>query len=639
MVEVYIEDRPLELNTDDISITKQIADILDLSTVKASYTDSFNVPKTPMNAQVFDSLGLVGSTSRKPYEKLRATIRYNGIDIVKDGWCQIKETAENYKIAIIDGIIDFFKIIENVSIASFINLEEIKHYKDTTNVTNNLMGEKFRYILTDYGGKTTHNNKINIDHLMPSCYIPYIWDKIFEKTGYTYTGTIFNNADFKNSWLTFSQGENKENEEILVAKYSLPLNQKIQYPMTAPLPQWNVVESPNAEYVENDGNLSFKIKKDARYKIFIRVNGVVFVPRLEPRFGNLSSNPYRGAYVNYIKNGNTIHNLFFYKFGIPQDQDYTFSLTGNVTQNNGYLLDGDVISFNIQPPHEFIDDCYMFIDKFEVSVYLLDNYVDFSDHFQKIQVKDFFKEIIVRYGLTPIIDNDKKNIHFITQSERLNKSNAINWTKKYVQRKKETYNFGKYAQRNAFAHKYDKPNNAYNDGVITIDNKNLNDNTTLFTSFTYAEEQDKVKLLWNTLLPSLKMYEKEVKENSNGAVEIEYKPIKDRCFIIKSYPVQYMPVTFCSVGQPNQPEYISPFYSLARITHLSDLIPKYYKEYAKILNDLKVHEIELSLSISDILNLDLTAVYYFEQESSYYILNKITYKHQQVSTAEFIKIK
>src|SRR5690554_2038903 len=127
MVELIIDGQTLELDdSTKIKYTKQISDIFNISKIKSSYTNSFTIPRTPKNTQIFQGLGLVGSTSKIPYQKVPVTLKDNGFDVVRNGWLDVKETTDSYKINIIDGCIDFFKDIENINIGD-LDLSEINH--------------------------------------------------------------------------------------------------------------------------------------------------------------------------------------------------------------------------------------------------------------------------------------------------------------------------------------------------------------------------------------------------------------------------------------------------------------------------------------------------------------------------------
>src|SRR5690554_5830362 len=117
MVEIVTDNGVLELDElTRIKFTHQISDIFNIAQVKATHTNSFSLPKTANNVRILNGLGLVGSISNVPYEKVSATIKYKGFDVIKNGWLAIKETTDRYVVNVIEGNIDFFKDIENINI-------------------------------------------------------------------------------------------------------------------------------------------------------------------------------------------------------------------------------------------------------------------------------------------------------------------------------------------------------------------------------------------------------------------------------------------------------------------------------------------------------------------------------------------
>ena len=154
MVQLTANDAELELLSDTgIKYTMQIADIFNLSVFTSSYTNSFTIPKTPHNTGVFQQLGIIGDTSTLPYEKVSATLKSNGFPVIKEGWLSIRETNESYNIAIIDGIIDFFKAIENKTMGADLDLSNFAHEKNMETVLDSFTNDYYKYIVADYNGK------------------------------------------------------------------------------------------------------------------------------------------------------------------------------------------------------------------------------------------------------------------------------------------------------------------------------------------------------------------------------------------------------------------------------------------------------------------------------------------------------
>ena len=122
IVEMWALNVKLDLyDKTNIKQTLQINDIADLKDRQASYTNSFNIPKTSNNRRAFDALGIASDTSRIPYTKPNCVMRLEGFDFLTSGWLNIQETADDYKVYIYSGIINFFKAIENNSKSTFKN--------------------------------------------------------------------------------------------------------------------------------------------------------------------------------------------------------------------------------------------------------------------------------------------------------------------------------------------------------------------------------------------------------------------------------------------------------------------------------------------------------------------------------------
>ena len=112
MVEIFLNNQSLELDNDiELTYTLQVNDIGDVATRQASYISGIKLPKTPNNTQILQGLGLVGDTSRLPYQKPTCQVIDDGFALIPNGWAVIKNTNDYYNLSIYNGIINFFKAI------------------------------------------------------------------------------------------------------------------------------------------------------------------------------------------------------------------------------------------------------------------------------------------------------------------------------------------------------------------------------------------------------------------------------------------------------------------------------------------------------------------------------------------------
>src|SRR5690606_13263307 len=119
---------------------------------------------------------------------------------------------------------------------------------------------------------------------------------------------------------------------------------------------------------------------------------------------------------------------------------------------------------------------------------------DFEDAFKDLTPKEFVKDVMQRFALTPIVDKYENNIKFYRLDEMLDKSKAIDWTDKYVERTNEAYTYDNYAQSNIFQHKYTEEAESYANGVLSVFNENLDESNVLVSSKYFAPESELVRL-------------------------------------------------------------------------------------------------------------------------------------------------
>lgn len=191
MVELIVGGLKLDLPDNvEIKATRQIADVLDISTVSCSYTNSFELPKTPNNTQALKFLGIPGDTSPVPYQRVTANLKSDGYNIISSGWLNISETSDTFKCDIIYGMIDFFKVIENKTLGNDLDLSNFEHSKTIATVVDSYLNPYYEYIIADYGGKTIFEDGINIDYLAPCFSVRKLWELIFATFGF--------NCDYSN---------------------------------------------------------------------------------------------------------------------------------------------------------------------------------------------------------------------------------------------------------------------------------------------------------------------------------------------------------------------------------------------------------------------------------------------------------
>ena len=272
--------------------------------------------------------------------------------------------------------------------------------------------------------------------------------------------------------------------------------------------------------------------------------------------------------------------------------------------------------------------------------------IDFGKEFLDISIAEYVKEIMMRFALTPFIDVESKHIKFLTLSERINTNNVKDWTDKFVKRNEENYIYKDYAQRNWLKHKYNDENATFNNGFLYVSNQTLQPQKDLYSSKFYSFNNEITSFYDSDFTNnSFPIWNREIKETINNdttpptkTYDVDYKGLSNRFYFIRR---KILPKTINIGSQLLRIEETANNVAIVDTKNLSysDAVNN-YKDFVKVLNDTRIHEIELFLNINDLLDLDLESLYYFSQENQYYILNRLTLDlTNSVQKGEFIRVK
>lgn len=643
MVEIIINGKSLELvkEAKGIKYTRQIADIFDLASVSASYTNSFSIPKTPNNTEILQFLGIIGDKSTIPYEKTSVTVKEFGIDIITNGWLNVTETSEAYKVSIIDGMIDFFKAIENKTLGVDLDLTNFTHIKNLENIVNSFSNEYYSYLVADYGGRTmskaplSSNFSIIVDYLVPSFSCKMLLELIFQTFGYTYQSARMD-AFLTDLYITYPTPPIYEENALdriatLTKNYYKSKKIKIEGDILT-VPTERTWDEENVVSGQVLNNIKYVMPETTGYKVKLQVEAYVRY------YSSMSGQQFRHAIALVLKNNVPILQFNTDPYNSVTQEIYISCQSGDVIE---YLLYADKIAtgsgIDIKIIHSFNHNkTILTVDKIDLGE------VTPSKAFKDFKIKDFFKELLYRSGLIPV---PKQNnlIEFIHISEMINFEKAVNWTNKYVQRKSEKYIKSNYAQINYFKMKYNEGEQSTNDGVLLVNNKNIESEKTLVQSIIYSPKEGNTRFrnsnnTYSTTAPILPMYDKEVNVLGDETLEVTYKELDSRFYFLRKRTEYDKSFRLRSVAIPESEIVDDLHFGTTDNTLLSQLVAENFSEYQRIFDNFRCHEIELAIGFDDFANLDLTVPYYFEQESAYYLLNKLPYQKGETTIGEFIKI-
>ena len=640
MVQIQYLGQFLDIKENEkVTYTIQVQDLADVSSVASSVTTSFKIPKTKNNYEALKSLSLPGDTSNLPYLKNVCKLYNFGTTLIDNGWLKINNSdEESFNVNVENGIIDFFKAIEGKTIGNDLDLSDTNHNKDLITVINSFERNDYTYIIADYNGLNTYLkggvNYINVDYLVPSLNSKYIWDNIFNSIGYTYSGSIFNSESFTNLWVTYPKAPPTKSDDE-----QLP----------DPVLRFSSNKTNNIVYTEDYDNLiiEFDLENIVLNEVLFNSNKITIQST-----GTYSLDSIFYGYADYIVEDN-------WGYPVGSERSYfrpALLINGVLNKYNSQinsvnLRSGDVVEIIC---HWYdIDGGYingireLKFDSYNIKLtQISQSIIDFGKEFLDISIAEYVKEIMMRFALTPFIDVESKHIKFLTLSERINTNNVKDWTDKFVKRNEENYIYKDYAQRNWLKHKYNDENATFNNGFLSVSNQTLQPQKDLYSSKFYSFNNEITSFYDSDFTNnSFPIWNREIKETINNdttpptkTYDVNYKGLSNRFYFIRR---KILPKTINIGSQLLRIEETANNVAIVDTKNLSysDSVNN-YKDFVKVLNDTRIHEIELFLNINDLLDLDLESLYYFSQENQYYILNRITIDlTNNINKAEFIRVK
>lgn len=639
MVEVYINRTKIDIEDTDIKYVKQVNDLADVTTVNASYSYSLTVKKTPKNTATFQGLGLVGDTSTIPYTKNITQVIDNGSMIIPNGVSYVKKTGKDYKLVIQDGIIDFFRTIENKTLGTELDLSELDHSKTAPNIISSFTNPYYRYLISEYNGWTIKDNSINPDYQIPSINLQYLFDKIMEYSGYTYEGMPIIN----DTWITYATPPAvPTGEDVLVFQGNhFGVFNTIEYPEPNTSQQWENVYKPtwnstpvyDMDFITLVNNWKLKSLTSNNYKAIYTISGTMTYKIMEGNIRYLLDMPLKFALYRDNVSLSSSYTTEETSFSISAGQIIELrprTLTSSEAREAGITDERFIQALangNYWVTKVTADSVDLELSQQGFEIF------DFGEAMKDLSMTDFVKEVMFRKSLTPFPDANEKHIVFKTLSQRLDTSDYIDWSDKFVRRVDEIYEFGDYAIANNLLMKHDNNEETLGNGSLFVKNLNLKDNKTLFQSNYFAPPGNLV-LLRGALAEFfylIKFWDREIKDDE-GTQTIQYKPITNHFFLLKEQTVNKTLV----IGGLTVESFPK---AIITGTMLTDVVSEFYSDWHRIFDGLRIHSIELKIGSYELSTLVMDKPYYFSDEASMYLLNKLSYESGKTATGEFLKIK
>lgn len=236
MTKLYLIDyqKFIDLGDFPIIINYSIANINNPSSRNLEFSNQFVIPGTGDNNKTFEHIYDIAHNviNFNPNKKVRIEIYNDDIQVLRGYMRYDKSVTEDiftvnkvdYYFTIFGERINFYDnlsfITGNTSekrIKDLDSLSSLSHVYNEQNIINSWGGSlNYLYPLINYGTDNVNvlinrffniNKELEVGDFKPALRTKWVWDKIFEEAGYTYTSNFLNGDLFDRLWLPYDKKE------------------------------------------------------------------------------------------------------------------------------------------------------------------------------------------------------------------------------------------------------------------------------------------------------------------------------------------------------------------------------------------------------------------------------------------------
>lgn len=597
---LYINGVRADVMPRSVSRNLQINNFKEITNRQANYSNQIKLPLTAHNVTLFDNVALNGNTSNKPYENVVVKYLVDGVELISKGKGVLKTTNNYLNLVIYDGNIDLTDLLAESTLAdlSYTTYNHNLNYTTFFNSQTNTSG----YVYPSRAS-TAQNVYIDIYNTIPVFYIHTLIDMIFTQAGWTISGDLLTDTNYKSRVMTMKQG-------FPTTISGSVTNQYTQAHSTSHVYSSTIDTTDTIEIDPSTGGSRFLATTAGVHEV--RFNGSFTIGIEEDN----------NVTLNIKKNGVQIYQI--------SNLEHGESITDKVQV---YLAVNDNISTEVViqakevGPNDFE---YQVTENFTTYIDLDTQYidVDFEDIIGDMKQIDLVKDVLQRFNVM-IRKTSDTNLEFKLGENVLNNTSVDDWSDKFVQLSSSEYT-PSYAQRNYFRYNYDNTNDDetkdFADGTLALNNQNIPIEKEILKSVFKASET-----IAGTIFGS-NLYFMDYWEADETPKEDGYRIFK---LNTSSQAITYRLRSTDAYNTETKTMAFMDFTDLSYQTELDDNYPTY-----KTMNEKFVRvEIIANLDLFDIYNIDFFKPKFFKQTGRKYYLEKINnFRNRKLTKINLIQI-
>jgi len=189
----------------EISLTIQANKIGDLQNRYGNFAPKFTLPYTQNNKSAIELSHVVTSATNFPYRYARCVYVENGVELISDGLATIDSSgSDNFSVTIMDGNVDFFKAIENLTVGELYADDDTFFWTIYEAINSRVGNDYFTFPVVDWYDNDGYflDGKIDTEKMIPVAIVPDMMTRLQEKIGFTFSGSYIGSDELEQALLT-----------------------------------------------------------------------------------------------------------------------------------------------------------------------------------------------------------------------------------------------------------------------------------------------------------------------------------------------------------------------------------------------------------------------------------------------------
>ena len=656
MNELIINNRRVDLGENtNIGLTFSANNIGELQNRQGNFSNTFKLPTSKNNKEIFEWSHLQTSSSLMPYQTLKATYIQNGIEIVSDGVAEINNVDNNYYyVNVYSGNLDLMASIGELTVGQLYENDVVWNWTLNSNTRIRDKSDYYIYPLIGWRKDVTFftTSTIDVRQMLPCAVMQELFKRLSSKIGYSFTGNYLNSSDHLNMVLTPNDFTIPKADAVttsqniftkVLGEYefnNIPSGTAISYFKYFPnFRNQNKVADFNIGAFKPTVNKIGTLKFSGQYQAWKEsltnkqkdyyLNVSIIDENEVDVYGPIIYGPYPSGKLEVIIDIETPEMTFlsskYYKAKIKA----CIQQTDKVTKFQ--LYEYDKINYKPVTGITLTDTLPHYLTFTPSPKIAFNTPINFTKIFT-MKVKDVLKDILNLRAIIIQTNNYTKTISFNSfEDVNLNKTIAKDWSNKIQNSTSMGFKFGNYAKKNNFLFKEDTDkvfnSDFYGDYYFNLNNQNLDDEKTVVKlAHPYTAWGNRYN---GYVIPTING----LKDNTNEWLKSDWRLLNLK-IQSTSFNVNYTDGTSTSA--------LNTYIPFCNVPTFSELVPKYYPTIKSILENPKVLKIVAMLDVTDISDLDFSIPIQIQRPdlnlSGYFYINKIENYKGNLTSCEIIEI-